>query len=98
MFANDITAERTGDDLAAYRTLCSAALTPSGVAPTDSSSPSGRSQLLSYQARSGSVELIRTTDTEGRIEVQITTFGIPTGDDGPTVRSFVLPEETAPDI
>lgn len=98
MFADDLTAGRTGDDLAAYRTLCSAALTPSGVAPTDNSTPSGRSQILSYQARSGSVELARTTDADGKIEVQVTTFGIPTGSDGPTVRSFVLPEETAPDL
>ncbi|WP_156148971.1 hypothetical protein [Rhodococcus sp. MEB064] len=98
MFANDLTAGRTGDDLAAYRTLCSAALTPSGVAPEDNSSPSGRTQLLSYQARSGQVELLRSTDADGNTEVQVTTFGIPTGNDGPTVRSFVLPKETAPEL
>ncbi|MBW4781957.1 hypothetical protein KZO37_21580 [Rhodococcus fascians] len=98
MFTNDMTAGRTDDDLAAYRTLCSAALIPSDVASTDSSTPSGRSQFLSYQARSGQVELTRTTDADGNMEVQVTTFGIPTGDGDPTTRKFVLPEETAPDL
>ncbi len=98
MFAHDMTSEREGDDLAAYRTLCGAALTPSGVAPHDVTSPSGRSQLLSYQARSGAVEMTRTTSADGAMQVQITTFGIPTSKGSPTVRSFTLPEETRPTI
>lgn len=98
MFAHDMTSERGGDDLAAYRTLCGAALTPSGVTPNDVTSPSGRSQLLSYQARSGAVEMTRTTSADGAMQVQITTFGIPTSKGGPTVRSFTLPEETRPTI
>ena len=83
MFAQDLTKGRSGDDLAAYRCLCAAALTPSGVAPSDNASPSGRSELVSYQARAGSVEMNLSTDKDGNTSVQVTTFGIPTGSGGP---------------
>ncbi|UZF48478.1 hypothetical protein [Rhodococcus rhodochrous] len=96
LFTHQMTTGKEGDDLAAYQTLCNAALTPSGVEPNTSRTDSGRAELLSYKARSGSVEMVRSTDGEGKQHVQVTAFGIPTGNGSPTVRSFELPEETAP--
>jgi hypothetical protein len=93
-FADSMTVDRRGDDLAAYRRLCGLSLTPSGVTPEQTASPSGRAQLLSYQARNGNVEMVLSTDGNGKASVQVTTFGIPTASGEPTVKAFFLPPLT----
>lgn len=98
LFIHDMTNGRSGNDLAAYQTLCSVALLPSDVNPTDQSSPSGRSQILSYQSRNGAVELTRTTNEDGSTQVQVMSLGFPTAKGQPTTRSYKLDSQNDPAI
>lgn len=87
MFVHDLTAERKGDDLAAYRALCALALAPAAL-PEKGTSPSGRSEWMRYGARTGTVDIEKFEN-----EVVVTATGVPTASGAATERRFALPTE-----
>ncbi|WJY93392.1 hypothetical protein CFAEC_13020 [Corynebacterium faecale] len=91
LFVNDLTHDKKGDDLAGFQALCKISLLPSGVSDTTATA-TGRSTLMGYRTRNGSVEMNRRTGEEGETIVQVTATGIPTSEGLPTVRDFVLPK------
>ncbi|WP_157931841.1 hypothetical protein [Mycobacteroides abscessus] len=93
MCINDLTSGKEGDTLSGFRALCKISLIPAAIIG-GVNSPLGYSELLSYKARNGEVELNRSMQSDGSTRVQIIATGIPVANGGPTMREFTLPKPT----
>ena len=91
LFVKDLTGEKDGDTLAGYQALCRISLLPSGAVQESDPSLSGRSELLGYATRNGTVEMNRRTEADGSTVVQVVATGIPSASDTATTREFTIP-------
>lgn len=92
LFVKDLTGGKDGDTLAGYQALCRISLLPSGAIQGSDPSPSGRSELLGYATRNGTVEMNRRTEADGSTVVQVVATGIPSASDSATTREFTIPD------
>jgi len=84
-FVQQITSGASGSDLAVRQRLAAIALAPADTTPSTGESPEGSVAWMSYQARGGKVEISRLETT-----VQVTAWGYPGADGGPTEKRFEL--------
>jgi hypothetical protein len=91
-FIDDLTKDKEGDTLAGYQALCRISLIPNAPPEPGKETGSGRSELLEYKTRNGTVEMNRRTNPDGTTTVQVTATGIPSADGTSTTRDFDIPE------
>lgn len=96
LFVHDLTSDKQGDLLAGFQALCRISLIPNATLSTNTSTGSGRSELLSYRTRNGEVEMNRRTNEDGTTTVQVVATGIPTAKDAATTRELKIPESVPP--
>lgn len=91
LFVNELTAKKTGEDLAGFQALCLISLIPSGVQPQQGQSTAGLVNWMSYGTRNGTVEIATVKEPDGSLSGTITTTGIPDVNGHPLLKKYALP-------
>jgi len=90
-FINELTAKKTGEDLAGFQALCLISLIPSGTQPQEGQSIAGLVNWMNYATRNGAVEIARVKEPDGSISGTITATGIPDVNGHPLLKKYALP-------
>lgn len=95
MYVHEITDKKTGDDLAAYQSLCLLTLIPSGTKPNRKVSPEGTVAWMTYQARNGTVEIAKVEEPDGSMSAHVTASGILDASQSARKMKYKLPTQAA---
>ena len=90
-FINELTAKKTGEELAGFQALCLISLVPSGAQPQEGKSSAGLVNWVNYGTRNGTVEIATVKEPDGSISGTITTTGIPDVNGHPLLKKYALP-------
>lgn len=95
MYVHEMTDKKSGDDLAAYQSLCLLTLIPSGTKPSTQVSPEGTIAWMTYQARNGTVEITKVEEPDGSMSAHVTASGIFDASQRRRIMKYKLPTQAA---
>jgi len=95
MYAHQMTAGLTGQNLANAQRVCVMGLVPSGTRPTTGGSPDNFVEWMTYDTRSGPVEMGKLEGTNGQYLATVRATGIWDDQQQPLVQHFTLPTTVA---